>query len=323
MRRNALAACFLILLAAQGLHASGETFMVPMRDGTRLATEVYLPESGGPTFPVVLVRTVYGRKDVGFAKAVNGHGAVAVQQDTRGYGDSEGEKLQFHADGWGQLRDGDDTMTWVKAQPWCNGKVATWGASALGITETLLAPVRNDLACQMIVVAPSSMFPVFMRGGVPQKLLPESYAKLMGHQKAFLERRGKHPTYDDFWRLQDADSRVSDVTAPAVHVGGWFDFYPQGTLNSFASRQAMGGPGARGNQKLVIGPWEHAVTEKVGDLKFPNFKFNYNALAWRFFDHWLKGESNGVMDEPAVNYYVLGDCDDPQAPGNRWRKADT
>ena len=48
-------------------------------------------------------------------------------------------------------------------------------ASALGITETLLAPVRNDLACQMIVVAPSSMFPVFMRGGVPQKLWEDTH----------------------------------------------------------------------------------------------------------------------------------------------------
>ena len=151
--------------------------------------------------------------------------------------------MQFHADGWGTLRDGDDTMNWVKAQPWCNGKVGTWGSSALGITETLLAPVRNDLACQMIVVAPSSMFPVFMRGGVPQKLLPERYAKRMGHQNEFLKHRGRHPTYDEFWRLQDADSRVGDITAPAVHVGGWFDFYPQGTINSFASRQAMGGPG--------------------------------------------------------------------------------
>ena len=46
-------------------------------------------------------------------------------------------------------------------------------------------------------------------------------------------------------------------------------------------------------------------------------------LARRFFRHWLKGESaDGVMDEPAVHYYVLGDCDDPKAPGNCWRTAD-
>jgi len=323
MRRSLQVVAFLLLLVGNLATAHSETFMVPMRDGARLATDVYLPKTGGPKFPVVLVRTVYGRKVDQFGMAAANHNVAVVLQDTRGHGDSEGEKQQFNADGWGTLRDGDDTMNWIQAQPWCNGKVGTWGASALGIIETLLAPIRNDIACQMIVVAPSSMFPIFMRGGVPQKMLPESYAKLMGHRKEFLARRGKHPTYDEFWKLQDATARAADITAPAVHVGGWFDFYPQGTLDSFASRQAIGGPGARGNQKLVMGPWEHAVTEKVGDLKFPNSKFNYNALAWRCFDHWLKGEPNGVMQEPAVHYYVLGDCDDPQAPGNRWRTADT
>ena len=322
MRRLVLSLSFALVSSNFASLVLAETFMVPMRDGTKLATEVYLPNTGGPEFPVVLVRTVYGRKD-GFGPGVAKRGYATVMQDTRGYGDSEGEKLQFDADGWGELRDGDDTMTWVQAQSWCNGKVGTWGASALGITETLLAPIRNDIACQMIVVAPSSMYPIFIRGGVPQKMLPEWYAKLMGHEKIFLERRGKHATYNDYWRHQDVDSRVGDVTAPAVHVGGWFDFYPQGTINSFASRQAIGGPGARGNQKLVMGPWEHAVSMRVGDLKFPNFKFDYNALAWRFFDHWLNEKQNGVMDEPAVHYYVIGDCNDPKAPGNEWRTAST
>jgi putative CocE/NonD family hydrolase len=131
------------------------------------------------------------------------------------------------------------------------------------------------------------------------------------------------PTYDEYWRLQDAESLAANITAPAVHVGGWFDFYPQGTLNNFASRRYLGGPGARGNQMLVIGPWEHAITAKVGDLAFSNHRFDYNALAWRFFRHWLKCDpADGIMDEPAVHYYVLGDGDDPQAPGNCWRAAD-
>ncbi len=71
-----------------------------------------------------------------------------------------------------------------------------------------------------------------------------------------------------------------------------------------------------------MGPWEHAVTPTVGDLKFPNNQFDYDALAWRFFKHWLQGDDNGIMDEPAVHYYVMGACDDPQAPGNCWRTAD-
>ena len=79
--------------------ATGETIIVPMRDGTKLATEVHLPPSGGPAFPVILVCTVYGRKNDGIARKAKDLGIAVVSQDTRGYGDSEGEKMQFAADG--------------------------------------------------------------------------------------------------------------------------------------------------------------------------------------------------------------------------------
>ena len=317
--RRTTAAILLLVAALSSVRVWAKTVMVPMRDGTRLATEVELPPAGGPKFPVVLVRTVYGRND-GFGRTITKHGMAAVLQDTRGYGDSEGEKMQFDADGWGTLRDGQDTVEWVKKQPWCNGKIGTWGVSALGITQNLLAPTTGDLACQCIGLAPASMFPVFVRGGVPQKFLSERYAKMMGHQKTFQQRR-HHSTLDDYWRLSDCEARAGDVTAPAIFVGGWFDLYPQGAIDNFVARQYRGGPGARGNQKLIMGPWEHGITETVGELKFPNYKFDWTGTAWRFFEHWLKGERNGIMDEPAVHYYVMGDCDDPQAPGNEWRTA--
>jgi hypothetical protein len=316
--------CSLVLLTAmllsQAADAPAETILLPMRDGTRLATELQLPTSGGPTFPVVLVRTLYGRNSDKFANAITSRGMAAVIQDTRGYGDSEGERLGFEADGWGKLQDGVDTIAWIKKQPWFNGKIGTWGVSALGITQNMLAPTSPDVSAQVIGLAPFSMFPVFMRGGVPQKLLPERYVKMMGHHRAFAERRN-HPTYDDYWRLGDPESRVAEITAPAVLVGGWFDLYPQGMIENFVARQYRGGPGARGNQKLIIGPWEHGITEQVGDLKFPNYKFDWNALSWRFMQHWLQGTANAVMDEPAVHYYTLGDCSDPAAPGNCWRTA--
>jgi predicted acyl esterase/alkylhydroperoxidase family enzyme len=309
-----------VLGIACSLDALAETVMVPMRDGVRLATEVRLPEGGGPKFPVVLVRTVYGRNSDNFAQGVISRGMAAVIQDTRGHGDSEGQKMLFQADGWGALRDGEDTLAWVKSQPWCNGKMGTWGVSALGITQVLLAPTTDELACQVIGLAPASLFPVFMRGGVPQKQLSERYAARMGHEAAFEERR-KHLTYDEHWRRLDPERRSADVTAPAVHVGGWFDLYPQGAIDNFVSRQYLGGPGARGNQKLIMGPWEHGITETVGDLRFPGNKFNWSQYAWRFVEHWLKGAADGIMDEPSVYYYVMGDCHDPKAPGNHWRTA--
>lgn len=302
--------------------AATETVMVPMRDGTKLATDVHVPPHGGPAFPVVLVRTVYGRKNIGFVDGLNAAGFAVVLQDTRGHGDSEGENRGFEPDGWGEKQDGVDTVEWLKSQEWCNRRIGTWGNSALGIAQVLLAPATSSIACQAIIMAPSNFYHVFVPGGVPRKVLPERYSKLMRQTGALGEQRG-HPAYDTFWAYYNAESRAADITAPAVHVSGWFDLYPQGTINNFVTRQHRGGEGARGNQKLIMGPWLHGISQKVGELTFPdNYNFDWQDYVWRFFRYWLQDEQNGIMDEPAVHYYVMGDCDDPDAPGNEWRTAD-
>ena len=115
--------------------------MVSMRDGVRLATDVYVPATGGPRFPVILERTPYnktapsrsertptnptplGRADVaGFYAR---HGYVVVYQDCRGRYKSEGEFVKYLSDG----NDGYDTCAWILKQPWCNGRIATKGLS--------------------------------------------------------------------------------------------------------------------------------------------------------------------------------------------------
>ena len=123
----------IVLLAAViSLAAAAEVHMVAMRDGVKLATEAFLPPGDGP-FPIVLARSVYGRGKGEFAGVFNESGMGFVVQDTRGRGDSEGKDMVFADDGWGTLQDGADTIAWLHAQPWCNGKIGTWGGSALGI----------------------------------------------------------------------------------------------------------------------------------------------------------------------------------------------
>src|SRR5262249_48730668 len=99
-----------------------QTFMVAMRDGVKLATELYLPEGKAP-FPVVRLRSPYNK---GIPTGLGGdgarHGFAVVIQDTRGRFASEGENLPFANDGWGQRQDGADTAEWIAAQPWCDGK---------------------------------------------------------------------------------------------------------------------------------------------------------------------------------------------------------
>jgi len=310
----------LVLCASEA--AGADTVMVPMRDGVKLATDVHLPPEGGPKFPVVLVRTVYGRQDASLAQGLHRAGIALVTQDTRGHGGSEGEKRYFATDGWGTLQDGVDTVDWLKVQPWCNGKIGTWGSSALGMTSALLAPATDALAAQVIHVAPCDFYDTYIPGGVPQRALSETYPIVMGYQAEAAERR-KHPAYDDYWKLLNPKARAGDVTAPGFFVGGWFDLYPQGILEGFTSRQHHGGLGAKGNSMLIIGPWPHGGEQIVGDFTFPEkSKLQWSRLANQFLRHWLLGEDNGIMDQPAVHYYILGDLVDPNAPGNEWRTAE-
>ena len=312
----------LAVLAA--VSARAEVVMVPMHDGTKLATEYLLPNGGG-TSPVILLRSPYGRpRAVPFAKLFNDSGFAFVVQDTRGRGDSEGRDMVFADDGWGAHKDGADTVDWLRAQPWCNGKVGTWCYSALGITQNMMAPATDKLTCQSMATTPCSFYgQVAYEGGVLRKELIETW---LGWQKSLhvLDIYKSHTTYDDFWALHNVGDQAAKITSPAVHISGWFDAFGQGTVDNFVSRQNRGGVGARGNQKLIMGPWTHAgPSRKAGELEFPeNAKFDINTYQIRFFRHWLLGENNGIMGEPAVHYYAMGDVAEPGAPGNEWRTAD-
>jgi uncharacterized protein len=137
--------------------------MVPMRDGTRLNTFVFLPESGGPRWPVILHRTPYGitasgtRDKTDCSKAwlpspeepfrgsilrgwrnIVAHGYVAVYQDTRGRHGSEGEDRVYADD----AADGHDTLEWIADQPWTSNMVGMSGSSA-GATTTFAAASRR------------------------------------------------------------------------------------------------------------------------------------------------------------------------------------
>lgn len=136
-----------------------KSVMVPMRDGTRLATDIYRPEGLAGRLPVILIRTPYDKrpwraytqaraKQDAAAKPRNQHdpyvfaarGYVVVVQDHRGRFESEGEFFPYpRTDG----RDGYDTMDWIVAQPWATGKVGTIGCSYLGETQHMLASHRH------------------------------------------------------------------------------------------------------------------------------------------------------------------------------------
>jgi hypothetical protein len=299
------------------------TRMLAMRDGVRLATDCFVPAGGAPA-PVVLVRTVYGRTDSKYAQIANNlrQGDIClVVQDTRGRFGSEGDDRVFLDDAWGERQDGADTVAWLMQQPWCNGRIATMGGSALGITQVLMAPATGNIAGQSIWVACAACYDLAFNGGVWRKSLAEWWTIAQGNAYILPTWR-QHPMPDTFWDQLNAKDRAADVTAPAIHFGGWWDIVQKGTIDNFVSRQYSGGPGARRNQFLVIGPWAHSIQQTYG-IKLPdNYQFPQADLEWGLMLHWLKGSNPAVLNSPHVNYYVVGDLDNATAPGNVWRTAD-
>jgi len=126
-----------------------------------------------------------------------------------------------------------------------------------------------------------------------------------------------HPRKDAYWQEMDIRSRVSDLSVPAYHVGGWYDIFTHGTLANFQSLCNDGAnPRARRGQKLIMGPWLHGPAENpVGEVDFgyaaSDRAVGSLAIMWRWFDYWLDAKDNGIMDEPPIRIYVMGK--------NEWR----
>ncbi len=318
MRRATLCLPLIAILPAFAQTATEE--MVSMRDGVHLATSIYRPDGQGP-WPVVLTRTPYG-KDAMYGpsthKAYLEHGYVRVVQDVRGKFKSEGKYAAFIND----MEDGYDTVEWIAKQPWSNGKVGMVGPSAMGIASNLAAMAAPPhLVTAFVNVAQGSSFRYSTYpGGVFLKNLNEEWLRRQGVPPAEVPRPIIR-TYDDDARKRDIRNYLDKIDIPMYNVGGWYDIFLQGNIDNFVDLQARGGPHARGNQKLMMGAFGHGVLS--GDLKYPSEAGNLNGGdPIRWFDHWMKGVDNGIMKEPAVRYYMMGDTFDKGAPGNQWRTAD-
>jgi predicted acyl esterase len=294
--------------------------MVPMRDGVKLSTIIYLPEGSGP-WPVVLIRTPYGKQSQTRSNSEwTKNGFAFVVQDVRGTFKSEGKYRPFVDD---QV-DGYDTIEWLAKQSWSNSKIGMYGASAMGIAanEAAMANPPHLVAAFVMVARSSTYDQSSFMGGVFRKELNEDWLR---RQKAesVLQEIFNHAVRSEFHDRSDMSKHWQQVHIPIYNYGGWYDIFSQGNIDNFVGLQAKAGAPGNGKQKLIMGPWGHGQLEEV---KYPAnsgvgaFGGSMSLdLAKRWFEYWLKGVNNGIMNEPAVRYYVMGDVNDPQAPGNEWR----
>ncbi len=308
------------------------TVQIPMRDGVELITDLYFPSKEATqqqrSYPCILLRSPSGRHgswDSFYNLAQLGY--VIAVQETRNLLDKEGKTLPFLSDGWGEQQDGYDTVEWLAKSPYTNGKVGTWGASAMGITQHLLAPTAPPhLFCQYILVAAPSLYHhAIFPGGRLLKNQTEWWLRYYAHDPGILHDISHRSSYDPFWEQMNATQIARHVDVPAIHIAGWYDTFLTGSIEGFVARQTQGGARARGQQKLVIGPWTHfwPLTQQLGDFVVPaagaSVPFDISPKRW--FDHYLKGVDNGVEKLPTVIYYVMGPFDGSPSTGNVWKTA--
>jgi predicted acyl esterase len=306
--------------------------MVPMRDGVKLSTYLYLPRGRGP-WPVLYEQRYADLRGADTRKALArlaAAGYVVAAQNFRGTHLSEGVWVGYRALGWGDKQDGFDTVEWLAKQRWSTGKVGTFGGSQAGFAQNFLAVAAPPhLVCQYMTDTGLSLFHEGYRiGGTtrPERFKAmEAVCRSAEDNRRLLREWFQHPTYDDYWAQEDCTRHFDKMNVPCFTVGSWYDFMCVGSVESFIGRQHKGGPNSRDKQRLLIGPWLHGGsknTNKVGDLAYPeNARFDQEAHMVRWFDRYLKGAANGVEKDPVVRYYVMGAVGEKGAPGNQWRTA--
>jgi uncharacterized protein len=301
-------------LRAEKIAEGATEVFAPMRDRMKLAGNLYLPEGEGP-FPCIVTRTPYGKdtmelfSDPRAARKYTKPGYAYLVQDTRGKGRSEGHYAGFSDD----RNDGYDTVEWIARQSWCDGKVGVTGASAMGITANMTAIANPPhLVCAFVVVAGNDT--AFVGGAFKQRDIGDW-------------NRGQGVRSSTASYLSTALSVTGDVLQNArfIHIpiynyGGWYDLFSVGNVRNFQHLQNQGSRGARGNQKLEMGPFGHG--EMAGDLAYPGgSEIMGNRSEIRWFDHWLKGVDNGIMEEPPVRVYMMAAARKGDAsPKNRWMR---
>ncbi|MDX2058051.1 MAG: CocE/NonD family hydrolase [Gemmatimonadales bacterium] len=317
--------------------------MVPMRDGVRLATDLYLPEGVGRA-PVVMTRSPYGRAGFsGLAETLARAGYVGVWQDVRGRFDSEGEWVPFVH----EADDGFDAIQWAATQPWSDGRVFMLGGSYVAMVQWLAASRHNPhLAGLITMVSPGDFYQDFLweggafnfgaaalwttfvdgRGLVTLDSLPWDRAltrlplreavRAVGHDPAAFRQWIDHPTDNAFWRQIRWDDDFPRFGFPVLHIGGWFDVFQKGTVENFRRMTTRARPAARGRQHLVIGPWGHTGWDatRVGAVDFGKHSaLELTPLVTRFLDRYARGRSEQPL--PAVRVFLMGE--------NQWREFPT
>ncbi|HYI43528.1 MAG TPA: CocE/NonD family hydrolase [Sphingomicrobium sp.] len=311
-RNVALAACLAVSLglgtpgltaqptpAAKSAYGTAlEHHLIPMRDGVKLDTSVFLPKGNGP-FPAILVRTPYPMSDpreaaeTDFMRKLLDRGYAIVQQNERGLYFSEGRHRMLV----GARNDGYDTVDWITKQGWSDGGVGTWGCSSTAENQLGLITANHPAHKAAVAlgygagigrIGPYAEQGNQMRGGAQQLLFATWFRNYLGSTGYGSDERPTFPstlTPEDRTRLAKLYSlRLTNWRAEAdMKTADLMKFYR--TLPVENLIRASGGPKSEWDEYATRGP---------------------ASSAWQQTDFVNEGDTFGVPTIWGVSWYDVG-----------------
>ena len=301
-----------------------ENLWVPLPDGTRLAAKVWLPDDAEANpVPAILEYIPYRKRDRHASQDqvhhpwFAAHGYAGVRLDLRGSGDSDGLWRDEYL-----VQEQDDAVAaiaWLAEQPWCSGAVGMMGLSWGGFSALQVAARRPPALKAIVAICASddryaddmhykggcllndtmtygtTLF--IQPAGPPDPALVgdgwrDSWRRRLKASPLQLADWISHQTRDDYWKQGSVCEDYGAIECAVMAVSGWPDGYcnavPRLLENLSAPRRGL------------IGPWGH--TYPNAGQPGPAIGFLQECLAW--WDHWLKGRDNGVMDQPMLRAWM-------------------
>lgn len=325
-----------LLLALQDWKSEILDTGIPMRDGKKLAADIFLPSKPGK-YPTVLIQTPYNKKHLG--KPIGsgegdggevGRGAVSdtlglldrehyayVVVDWRGFFASKAAMDGINKRTWRRGQDGYDCVEWIAAQSWSDGKVGTWGGSALGKIQfdTALEHPPHLVCAVPLIAALGQEYSFYYPGGV----YLEAHVKTLDVLGFGVSATAfQHPRESDqIWTLaKRATYTPEKIDVPCLLITGWWDHFPDQIIRTFEDLVSKGGEAARKHSRLLVGPWDHVSigVSKQGDRTFPGAEKASADAARAFFDFHLRGVGAGLTQK-RIRYWEIN--------GDRWLEADS
>ena len=370
--------------------------MVPMRDGKRMAADIYRPKDTSKKYATVFVRTPYNfnywdvrlgaPRDLTAELTAVKRGYAFVEMNERGHFFSEGAYDILGA----PLSDGTDALSWIAAQPWSTTKVGTTGCSSTAEWQLGVAAQGNPAFAAMNVqgfgagvgrVGPYYEQGNWYRGGAVQMLFvtwlygeqnqirpmfppntsqadliqaskyfdlapqmpPVDWAKALEHlpeadiMKAVGGPEGifsdrvevatggamiKRTPNDPAWYRGGLWHDNMPVNVPGLWFMSWYDVSVGPNLAAYNQVRHTAKGELANQQYAIIAPTLHCsytrATEEtiVGERDMGDARLQYDEIVYTWFDHFLKGEDNHVLENsPKVRYFTMGT--------NKWQSSDT